>query len=110
MIRANYHTEPLFQPGHLIRHKRYGYRGVVVGCDLTCQASDAWYRSNQTQPARHQPWYHVLVDQSGTITYPAQTSLSPDESQKPVVHPLVEVFFSGFVDGRYIRNQQPWPA
>lgn len=110
MIRANYITEPLFQPGQLVRHQRYGYRGVVVDVDLTCQAPDAWYESNQTQPARHQPWYHVLVDGSGTATYPAQTSLVLDGSREPIVHPLVEVFFSRFEDGHYVRNSQPWSA
>ena len=50
-----------FQPGHLVRHRRYGYRGVVVALDLECGAGDDWYRSNRTQPDRDQPWYHVLV-------------------------------------------------
>ena len=109
MIRANYDTEQLFQPGELVRHKRYGYRGVVVDADRTCQASDEWYRSNRTQPARNQPWYHVLVDRSGTSTYPAQTSLLPDETKEPIAHPLIDIFFSGFEDGRYLRNAQPWP-
>lgn len=109
MIRANYITEPLFQSGQLVRHRRYGYRGVVVDVDLTCQAADAWYESNQTQPARHQPWYHVLVDGSGTATYPAQTSLQPDESREPIANPLVDVFFAAFESGRYVRNTRPWP-
>lgn len=110
MIRANYDIEPLFQPGQLVRHRRYGYRGVVVDYDLTCQADDEWYQSNQTQPERKQPWYHVLVDQSGTTTYPAQSSLQPDEDKQPITHPLLGYFFSHFANGRYIRNSQPWPT
>ena len=109
MIRANYETEPFFQPGDLIRHQRYGYRGVVVALDLSCQASEQWYRSNQTQPARNQPWYHVLVDRSLTTTYAAQTSLAPDESKIPIAHPLVATFFCDFVNGQYVRNSTPWP-
>ena len=110
MIRANYDIAPLFQPGQLVRHKRYGYRGVVVDYDLTCQASEEWYQSNQTQPERNQPWYHVLVDQTGTTTYPAQSSLSADEDAQPIIHPLLSYFFSGFDHGRYIRNSLPWPS
>ena len=110
MIQANYDIEPLFQPGQLVRHRRYGYRGVVVDFDLTCQASDEWYQSNQTQPKRNQPWYHVLVDQSGATTYPAQSSLLPDKDAQPIAHPLVDFFFSSFADGRYIRNSRPWPS
>jgi len=109
MIRANYDIAPLFQPGQLVRHRRYGYRGVVVDYDLTCQASDDWYQSNQTQPERKQPWYHVLVDQTDATTYPAQSSLLPDENTQAVTHPLIGHFFSHFANGRYIRNAQPWP-
>lgn len=99
---------PLFKRGQLVRHKRYGYRGVVVEYDLTCQASEIWYQSNQTQPSRDQPWYHVLVDQSNQNTYAAQSNLEPDSSDEPVEHPLLDYFFKGFEDGFYIRNDQPW--
>jgi heat shock protein HspQ len=101
---------PMFSPGQLVRHKRYGYRGVVVDYDPTCQASDEWYRSNQTQPDRNQPWYHVLVHGTSTVTYAAQTSLDADASGEPVVHPLVSAFFSGFTGEQYIRNDRPWPS
>jgi heat shock protein HspQ len=116
MIRANVDidlpddAQPWFKPGQLVRHKRYGYRGVVVAVDQTCQASEAWYQSNKTQPDRNQPWYHVLVDLSESTTYPAQSSLQPDESREPITHPLTQYFFSSFVDGRYIRNSRPWPT
>jgi heat shock protein HspQ len=102
-------SEPLFQPGRLVRHRRYGYRGVVVGFDSSCQADDDWYFSNRSQPERFQPWYHVLVHGSEQVTYTAQTSLFEDESDEQIAHPLVEHFFSGFKDGCYIRNDIPWP-
>jgi heat shock protein HspQ len=100
----------LFAPGHLVHHRRYGYRGVVVAVDLQCRASTAWYEKNQTQPSRRQPWYHVLVDGSTIVTYAAQTSLEPDDQTAPITHPLVDVFFDAF-DGRsYVRNETPWPG
>jgi heat shock protein HspQ len=95
---------PLFAQGQLVRHRRYGYRGVVVDFDLTCQADELWYYQNQTQPPRNQPWYHVLVDGNPTATYAAQTSLAEDPTREPVDHPLVPQFFSGFANGRYERN------
>ena len=101
---------PVFQPGQLVRHRRYGYRGVVVDYDKTCQADEMWYHSNRTQPPRNQPWYHVLVDGSEATTYAAQTSLEPDFSDDPVEHPLVGVFFRGFEDGQYERNDTPAPG
>ena len=96
---------PLYAPGQLVRHRRYGYRGVVVDFDTTCQAEEVWYYRNQTHPPRNQPWYHVLVDGSPSTTYAAQTSLMADDRADPVRHPLVEELFSKFQDGRYERNE-----
>ena len=101
---------PRFKPGQLVRHKRYGYRGVVVDFDPSCQADKQWYQSNQTQPERNQPWYHVLVHNSDQITYPAQSSLIKDTSSQPIEHPLLSYFFSEFMlDGKYLRNDRAWP-
>ena len=100
---------PFFEPGQLVRHRRYGYRGVIVSRDESCQASDAWYNKNQTQPDRAQPWYHVLVDGSSTCTYAASENLIADASGLPVEHPLVPHFFDGMQDDRYIRNDVAWP-
>ena len=99
---------PVFKPGQLIEHKRYGYRGVVVDFDTTCQADNFWYESNQTQPDRCQPWYHILVHGATHTTYAGQTSLLPDDSGKEVDHPLVPHFFNEFKGGLYIRNNEPW--
>lgn len=99
-----------YQVGQLVRHRRYGYRGVVVAFDSSCQADEQWYQGNRTQPSRDQPWYHVLVHGSDAITYAAESNLLPDESCDPVDHPCVELFFRDFDDGRYVRNQRPWMA
>ncbi|MCH8924432.1 MAG: heat shock protein HspQ [Planctomycetes bacterium] len=101
---------PCFTSGQLVKHRRYGYRGVVVDLDAHCKASEEWHRSNQTQPERLQPWYHVLVHGSSQITYAAQTSLEADDSGQPVDHPLVELFFAEFTGQAYVRNEHPWPA
>ena len=103
-------TSPKFAPGDLVRHVRYLYRGVVVAHDPKCLADENWYRANKTQPDRDQPWYHVLVHQSGSITYPAESSLAFDESGEKIVHPLLEQFFGDFADGRYQRNDISWPT
>ena len=100
---------PRFGPGQLVHHRRYDYRGVVVDFDLRCQADEAWYQKNQTQPDREQPWYHVLVDGSTAVTYAAETSLEADTLGEPIHHPLVPRLFETFRDGRYQRNGVPWP-
>ena len=98
-----------FQPGDLVRHKRYGYRGVVVDVDPNCQADESWYQSNQTQPDKKQPWYHVLVHGSTSATYPAESNLEKDIATEPVNNPLVSMFFTTFRNGHYIRNAMNWP-
>lgn len=99
---------PLFEPGQLVRHRRYGYRGVVVQRDETCQADEEWYLNNQTQPERNQPWYHVLVDGTSTCTYAASENLIAETVALPIEHPLLPHFFYEFKDGVYIRNDKPW--
>jgi heat shock protein HspQ len=101
---------PKYEPGEVIEHKRYGYRGVIVEFDSTCQASEDWYQSNQTQPDRNQPWYHILVDGSQQVTYVAQSNLSYDSSGDPVVHGMINLFFSEYdqKNNKYTRNNTPW--
>ena len=99
-----------FRPGDLVRHRRYGYRGVVVQGDAACQADESWYRSNQTQPDRGQPWYHVLVHGSVHTTYAAQENLKADPGGGPIAHPLLEHFFDAFEGTSYLRNDRPWPG
>ncbi len=101
-------TAPEFQPGDLVKHRRYQYRGVIVQCDPECLASESWYRKNKTQPPRNQPWYHILVDSQALTTYAAQTSLEADDVFLPITHPLVEVFFTKFTGCGYQRNDVPW--
>ncbi|NUQ35365.1 MAG: heat shock protein HspQ [Planctomycetaceae bacterium] len=101
--------EPVFEVGQIVRHTRYDYRGVVVSCDPYCKADDEWYESHPIKPSRSQPWYHILVHESMQNTYAAQENLEPDDDDAPVLHPLVPFFFESFEDGRYIRNDQPWP-
>ncbi len=101
---------PEFALGDLVEHVRYGYRGVVVDFDMTCHASELWFNTNQTQPNRDQPWYHVLVDVSAITTYAAQTSLCHDPSPGVRQHRMLGRYFLGFdeVSKRYLRNDEPW--
>lgn len=88
--------------GLVVVHTLYGYRGVVVAVDIRCMAGDTWYQSNKTQPSREQPWYHVLVDESGGLsTYVAQSNLAEDPSGDPIEHPRIGCYFADFKDGRY---------
>ena len=101
---------PNFEPGEVVQHIRYGYRGVIVDFDSACMAPDDWYQSNQTRPDRNQPWYHVLVDGNQQVTYVAQSNLEYDQTHPPVVHGMINLFFSGYNqdENKYLRNEVPW--
>ncbi len=103
-------AKPAFKSGQCVCHKRYGYRGIVVDVDQDCTATDSWYYSNQTQPSRHQAWYHVLVHGSDQVTYVAEGNLIKDTSKANVTHPLLSYFFSKTAEGSYIRNENIWPG
>ncbi|MEC7235601.1 MAG: heat shock protein HspQ, partial [Verrucomicrobiota bacterium] len=81
--------------GLVVTHQNYGYRGVIVAVDPVCMAGDTWYNTNKTQPNRNQPWYHILVDGNQQVTYVAQSNLVYDQLEKPVIHPMLNLFFSG---------------
>lgn len=91
-----------FFPGQLVRHRLFGYRGVVYDVDPVFDESDAWYEAMAgTRPPRDCPWYRVLVDGQPVTTYVAERNLEPDDSAMPVNHPLIEAFFTGFDAGVY---------
>ena len=103
-------NQPKLQTGDIITHKKYGYRGVIVHTDLHFQGDETWYLSNQTQPSKEQPWYFVLVAGNQQVTYVAEENLDRDQSANPVVHPMLNLFFSGYdVElNKYTRNDVPW--
>jgi len=105
-----YGLNPGLAVGQRVRHRRYGYRGLVVAADTSCRAPEEWYLSNRTRPDRNQPWYHVLVDGSANTTYAAQENLAADAGEEPVDNPLVPRFFTEVGRGRYARNDVPWPG
>jgi len=101
---------PKFVVGQVVRHKRYGYRGVIVDFDVRCQADDKWYDTAHVQLSKEQPWYHVLVHGSSGNTYAAEESLEPIDMDDPIVHPLLSVFFETVDTGSYTRNDEHWPG
>lgn len=92
-----------FGVGDVIKHRLFGYRGVVVDVDAGCLASDEWYETvARSCPPRDKPWYHVLPDGMAHTTYVAERNLLRDHLGEPVEHPLIEEIFDDFIDGRYL--------
>lgn len=98
-------THAHFSVGDLVYHKLFEYRGVVVDVDPQFMLSEEWYDSvAQSRPPKDQPWYRVLVDNASHETYVAERNLEPDDSAEPIRHPMVERFFTGFSNGRYVTD------
>lgn len=93
-----------FHVGQLVRHLRFGYRGVVFDVDEVFRGTEAWYEQvARSRPPRDRPWYHVIVDGASHTTYVADRHLEADPSGEPIRSPLVPQVFDRFEDGRYVR-------
>lgn len=92
-----------YRVGQVIRHKKYGYRGVIVGWDKECRAPQHWIDINhKAHPEyKHQPSYSVLVDSRDRLdvqtTYVAQDNIEVIGNAK-IQHPQVDEYFD-FYDG-----------
>jgi len=100
-----------FRVGQVIKHKRWGYRGVIIGWDLRARAPDQWLREmHKKEPEwRNQPNYAVLVDTrdrpAPQITYVPQENIESLKHTK-ILHPSVEDYFEQFDGSQYLPR--PW--
>eukprot|EP00320_Phaeocystis_rex_P006682 CAMPEP_0119063230 /NCGR_PEP_ID=MMETSP1178-20130426/6623_1 /TAXON_ID=33656 /ORGANISM="unid sp, Strain CCMP2000" /LENGTH=251 /DNA_ID=CAMNT_0007044587 /DNA_START=84 /DNA_END=839 /DNA_ORIENTATION=+ len=92
-----------FNLGQCVRHRKYDYRGVIVGFDLACLQSDEWIRTmgvDQLSRGREQPFYNVLVDErdlpGGVATYVAQENVLLDKPADRLQHPAAEELLLSF--------------
>ncbi len=96
-----------FDVGQIVQHRLFNYRGVIVDVDPVFQNSDEWYEQVAlSRPPKNKPWYRILVHNAVHETYVAERNLNTDVSQEPVNHPLVDVYFDSFEDGRYGSKRQ----
>ncbi len=100
-------VEAHFSVGEVVHHARFNYRGVVFDVDPVFSLSEEWYETMaRSLPPKDEPWYHVLVDGAELVTYVAQRNLEPDESGRPVAHPVLDDYFSGFEGGAYVLRER----
>ena len=96
-----------FSIGDIVHHRLFGYRGVIVDVDADFQLTEEWYETvARSRPPKDKPWYHVLVHGATNFTYVAERNLERDVSGKPVEHPMLNRFFTGMTEGRYVHNTQ----
>ncbi len=94
-----------FSIGDVVRHRMFGFRGVVFDVDPVFANSEEWYESipEDIRPPRDQPFYHLLAenDESSYVAYVSQQNLQGDADAGPVEHPSLDEMFEGFRNGRY---------
>ncbi len=96
-----------FTIGEQVRHRIYGFRGVVFDVDPEFANTDEWYHSipAESRPRKDQPFYHLFAEsteQSPYVAYVSEQNLVPDEDDDPISHPEMIEHFEGLEDGRYV--------
>ena len=91
--------------GHVVRHKKHPFRGVVFDIDPEFSNTEEWYEAipEHARPSREQPFYHLLAenDDSYYVAYVSEQNLIPDEDSGPVSHPDIPDLFGSFDGGKY---------
>jgi heat shock protein HspQ len=96
-----------FAIGHVIRHKLFDYRGVIVDVDPVFRGSDDWYDTMApSRPPKDKPWYTVLMHGTDTSAYVAERNLILDSSREPIQHPDLDLYFVSFHAGVYLARQR----
>jgi heat shock protein HspQ len=100
-----------FEIGMPVRHRKYGFRGIIFDVDPVFNNTEEWWQSipEDARPKKDQPFYHLLAEtpepeRSPYIAYVSEQNLvQEDGSQEPISHPdLHEFFDKRMVNGRYV--------
>ena len=94
-----------FSIGDVVKHRMFGFRGVVFDIDPVFANSEEWYDAipEGARPDKHQPFYHLLAEngESSYVAYVSQQNLVVDDSDEPVDHPAIGGLFEELDGGRY---------
>ena len=99
-----------FEIGMPVRHRKYGFRGVIFDVDPVFNNTDEWWESIpvEVRPRKDQPFYHLLAEtpepeRSPYIAYVSEQNLEPESgNEDPINHPNLDEFFETMVDGRFV--------
>ncbi|KMS96235.1 hypothetical protein BVRB_000910 [Beta vulgaris subsp. vulgaris] len=105
-----------FRLGQKVRHKLYGYCGVICGMDPVCCETSAWMETANVaslSSGPNQPFYQVLVDVHEDpellVAYvPEEKLLAPEKPDlRRFDHPYVSFLFYGTdTEGNFIPIKQ----
>jgi heat shock protein HspQ len=102
-VQPKRHRTAKFGIGDVVKHRLYGFRGVVFDIDPVFANTEEWWQSipEKIRPRKDQPFYHLLAENAETeyIAYVSEQNLVPDRSGKPLRHPQVKQLFRAGRDG-----------
>lgn len=90
-----------FGIGQSVRHRKFGFQGVIFDVDPEFANTEEWYNAipPDVRPRKDQPFYHLFAvspaDQSPYIAYVSEQNLLPLPSDEEVAHPQLEDYFEG---------------
>ena len=106
ILMAYSNIKPLakFHIGMAVRHRVYGFRGIIFDVDPEFDNTDQWYDSipEDVRPSKDQPFYHLFAetpDKSPYIAYVSEQNLVVDEDKDPIQHPNLSEYFDIQEDG-----------
>ena len=100
-----------FRIGQVVRHRKYGFRGIIFDVDPAFANTDEWYESipRESRPRKDQPFYHLLAENESNayVAYVSEQNLLVDDSGEPVGHPHTGLIFEGFDPGHNQYKLRP---
>jgi heat shock protein HspQ len=101
-------AEAKFPIGLPVRHRKFGFHGVIFDVDPEFDNSEEWYQSipEEVRPRKDQPFYHLFAvnpqDESPYIAYVSEQNLEPSADDEGPFHPAVAEYFAGMEEGRFV--------
>jgi len=111
-------SETRFSVGHVFKHAKHGFRGVICGWYSSCPPEGYPLLASGeeiTQRGPNQPFYVALVDVRDRTQQTALVSddnVILDNSGDVIQHPQIGVYFNAFREGHYFPNyllQEEYP-
>jgi heat shock protein HspQ len=101
-----------YRIGDKVRHRVFGFRGVIFDVDPVFANSEEWYEAipEEVRPRRDQPFYHLFADngEAAYVAYVSQQNLEVDPETAPIDHPAINKLFREDKSGRLEMDPRRW--
>lgn len=104
-------TQARFDIGDLVRHRRFGFQGIIFDVDPEFNHSEEWYQSipKEMRPRKDQPFYHLCAltadEEEPYIGYVSEQNLEKlDQKIESFEHPGLQEYFDGMTKGKYVKR------